>query len=74
MGERRERPEQDGTHQELGTGQEGCHRHSRTVGKVDGDGALPVSGENGLSAQTIKKFVSVVFQVESPVDNLAVQG
>jgi hypothetical protein len=53
-----------------------CRRHDRTGGEVDGDRrpGEAVSGEDGLSAQISKKFVSHSFPVETPIDDPAVQG
>jgi hypothetical protein len=51
VNERRQRPDEDGTQQETGVGQEPRRRHDSTVAETDGDrrSGEAVSGENGLS-------------------------
>ena len=62
--------------QEPGTGQEECPRHNRTDGQADGNwrSGEGVTGEDGLSAQISKKFVSRRSDVECRVDDPAVEG
>jgi hypothetical protein len=70
VNEQRQRPNEDGTQKEPGSGQEPRCRHDRTVAETDGDrrSGEAVRGENSLSAQVSKKFVGRHLQGESLVE------